>query len=54
MVEILGQATPKLLYKQGQNYLRFVSQNVSMVFVVKVAYNMEMVKRAKLTKIYGG
>ena len=25
-----------------------------MVFIVKVAYNMEMVKIAKLTKIYGG
>ena len=25
-----------------------------MVFIVKVAYNMEMVKIAKITKIYGG
>ena len=25
-----------------------------MIFIVKVAYNMEMVKIAKLTKIYGG
>ena len=25
-----------------------------MVFIVKVAYNMEEVKMAKLTKIYGG
>ena len=25
-----------------------------MVFIVKVVYNMEMVKIAKLTKIYGG
>ena len=25
-----------------------------MVFIVKVAYNMEMVKIAKLIKIYGG
>ena len=27
---------------------------MSMVFIVKVAYNMEMVKIAKLIKIYGG
>ena len=25
-----------------------------MVFTMKVAYNMEMVKIAKLTKVYGG
>ena len=53
MVYIFGQTTPKLLHKQDQNYLRFVSQDVFMVFIVKVAYNMEMVKRAKLAKIYG-
>ena len=53
MVEILGQTTPKLLHKQVQNYLRFVSQDISMAFIVKIAYNMKIVKIAKLTKIYG-
>ena len=47
MTEILGQTTPKLLHKHDQNYLRFVSQDISMVFIVKVAYNIEMVKRGK-------
>ena len=47
MTEILDQTIPKLLHKQGQNYLRFVSQDISMVFIVKVAYNIEMVKRGK-------
>ena len=54
MIETLGQTTSKLLDKQSQNYLRFVSQDISIVFIVKVVYNMEMVKIAKLTKIYGG
>ena len=42
MIENLGQATHKLLHKQGQNYLNFI------VFIVKVVYNMEMGKRVKL------
>ena len=54
MVEILGETTPRLLHKQVQNYLRFVSQDISMAFIVKIAYNMKIVKIAKLTKIYGG
>ena len=40
--------------KQGQNVLRLVSQDIFMAFIVKVAYNMEMVKIANVTKIYGG
>ena len=54
MVETLGQTTAKLLPRQGQNWFRFVLQDVSMVFIVKVTYNMEMVKRTKITNIYGG
>ena len=46
MVEILSQAPPK--------YLRFVSQDISMVFIVKVAHNIQIVKVAQLTNIYGG
>ena len=52
MVEILAQTSPKMLHKQSQNYLRFVSQDISMVFIVKVAFNMKIAKRPKLTKTY--
>ena len=40
--------------KWGQNFLGFVSQETSIVFIVKVAYSMEMVKIAEITKTYGG
>ena len=53
MVEILAQTSPKMLHKQSQNYLRFVSQDIAMVFIVKVAFNMKIAKRPKLTKTYG-
>ena len=45
---------PNLLHKYVQNYLRSVSQDIFMFFIVKVAYNMGMIKVANLTKIYGG
>ena len=40
--------------KWDQNFLGFVSQDTSIVFIVKVAYDMEMVKIAEITKTYGG
>ena len=40
--------------RNGVNFLGFVSQDKSIVFIVKVAYNMEMVKIAEITKTYGG
>ena len=49
-----GHEKKKKKKKWDQNFLGFVSQDTSIVFIVKVAYDMEMVKIAEITKTYGG
>ena len=49
MVEILDQTTAKSATQMGSKL-----QHISMVSIVKIAYDMKIVKIAKLTKIYDG
>ena len=39
--------------RKAKIYLTFISEDRNMIFTVKVAYVMEVVKVKKLTKIYG-
>ena len=52
MVEILFKATPNLIQKLDKNYLTFISWHMCNVFSVKVEHNTQIVKIAKLTKIF--
>ena len=53
MVESLGQATPKLLHKQGRNYLKFYFTRYIYGFYSESSLQYRDGKKSKTSKIYG-
>ena len=53
MVESLGQATHKLLHKQGQNYLKFYFARYIYCFYCESSLQYGDGKKSKTSKIYG-